>query len=48
MHICVDFEKIGRAGSLPEIKGIPPEQSLEFKVDRINMKVQLLELEMHI
>ena len=46
MYICVNFEKMARAGSLPEIWDIPPEQGLEFEVDRINMKVDSLELEM--
>ena len=46
MYIYVNFEKMARAGSFPEIWGIPPEQGLEFEVDRINMKVDSLELGM--
>lgn len=37
--------KMARRGSLPDLWGVPPEHGYEFEMDRLNLKVESLELE---
>ena len=37
---------MARRGSLPEIWGVPPEHDVNFEIDRINMKIDALQIEL--